>query len=432
MRFLSAKFSPGVLFLSAALLLVSCDEPSSNNTQLCGNGVLDSSEDCDGDLFRGQSCSSLGFEGGYLTCADTCSLDITSCTGYSPLCGNSILDGVEECDGSNTGGVECTSMGYEGGAMGCTIACRLDTSGCFGDCPTECLLHARRCENGVLEECSPIAGSNCYDYSELEDCLAGGKLCVETGRDDASCIEGCTTPCDAPGETRCTTDGSSLETCTLNQLKSCNEWEAQACLSGICEVVGETAVCLMPCVSDCDPAGGDTLRCSLNGQGIEVCQETDPGCTRWELQSSCDEDRVCNPESTGCELQGNAETCASPFFIPSVPFTMDGTQFSADVSNDSSGLGDGGGCLEGTEGGELYFSIFLSEGESVYVESTTSLPLIIQFMEDCADGAPCLLAGDAPVVYSAQSEGVIHFTVESWGPQYDGAWGVSVSKPSLL
>jgi hypothetical protein len=47
---------------------------------VCGNGVHESGEDCDGGDLAGQTCQSVGFDGGSLTCDGNCFLDATLCT----------------------------------------------------------------------------------------------------------------------------------------------------------------------------------------------------------------------------------------------------------------------------------------------------------------------------------------------------------------
>lgn len=56
---------------------VSMDSPPPMN---CGNGKVDTGEDCDGTNLNGRSCSSLGFTGGVLACAASCLLNTSACT----------------------------------------------------------------------------------------------------------------------------------------------------------------------------------------------------------------------------------------------------------------------------------------------------------------------------------------------------------------
>lgn len=48
------------------------------NVDLCGNGVVDAGEVCDGGNLNGQSCSSQGFDGGALSCSLTCTAFVTN------------------------------------------------------------------------------------------------------------------------------------------------------------------------------------------------------------------------------------------------------------------------------------------------------------------------------------------------------------------
>jgi hypothetical protein len=48
-----------------------------------------------------------------------------------PGCGNSMIEGDEQCDGADLGGADCSSLGYTaGGTLSCTPGCAFDTSLC--------------------------------------------------------------------------------------------------------------------------------------------------------------------------------------------------------------------------------------------------------------------------------------------------------------
>ena len=51
----------------------------------CGNGNIESNEECDGQTFGGQTCQSLGFDGGDLSCTEQCNLNLEECTGGMPV-----------------------------------------------------------------------------------------------------------------------------------------------------------------------------------------------------------------------------------------------------------------------------------------------------------------------------------------------------------
>lgn len=46
------------------------------------------------------------------------------------MCGNGIKEGSEQCDGNDLGGASCTSLGYKGGTLLCSPSCEFNTSGC--------------------------------------------------------------------------------------------------------------------------------------------------------------------------------------------------------------------------------------------------------------------------------------------------------------
>ena len=48
------------------------------------------------------------------------------------LCGNGNIEPGEECDGVTLGGATCSSRGFSGGTLGCTLSCEFDTSQCEG------------------------------------------------------------------------------------------------------------------------------------------------------------------------------------------------------------------------------------------------------------------------------------------------------------
>jgi hypothetical protein len=60
----------------------------------CGNGIREGDEDCDGSDLGGQSCISLGFDGGFLSCSPDCTLDTSGCT-----CTDGDGDGYTGCEG---------------------------------------------------------------------------------------------------------------------------------------------------------------------------------------------------------------------------------------------------------------------------------------------------------------------------------------------
>lgn len=74
------------------------------------------------------SATGTPFASGTLTCTDDCDEYSTS-TCYT--CGNEFMKGpMEECDGDDFGGADCSTYGYNTGYLLCTPDCRLDLSNC--------------------------------------------------------------------------------------------------------------------------------------------------------------------------------------------------------------------------------------------------------------------------------------------------------------
>ena len=94
---------------------------------VCGDALIDAGEACDGANLGGETCESLGFQGGTLACTDGCAFDVSSCDN----CGNGFIDSAEEmCDGNDHGGASCVTFGFLGGNLACTDSCGFDTSNC--------------------------------------------------------------------------------------------------------------------------------------------------------------------------------------------------------------------------------------------------------------------------------------------------------------
>ncbi len=100
----------------------------------CGDGAIQISygEDCDGANLGGQTCLLQGFYDGALVCDPNCRFDTSVCSGR---CGDNVIQGAyEQCDGSALAGQTCATQGFNPGTLACTAACTFDTSGCNGRC----------------------------------------------------------------------------------------------------------------------------------------------------------------------------------------------------------------------------------------------------------------------------------------------------------
>ncbi|MFH2005476.1 MAG: hypothetical protein ABI333_02705 [bacterium] len=152
---------------------------------VCGDGVRHQpQEQCDGADLGGQSCQSLGFDGGALSCTSSCLLDLSQCNAQQPFCGDGLINTpMEECDGADLQGLTCQALGYSSGTLSCTGGCWLDTS--------QCLTTQPYCGDGMVntsqEECdgADLQGLSCqalgYDSGSLT-CTSGCWL------DESQCV----------------------------------------------------------------------------------------------------------------------------------------------------------------------------------------------------------------------------------------------------
>jgi hypothetical protein len=100
---------------AALFLLAACGGPGAARYSECGNGVINSGEQCD----NGNANSDNG------DCLSTC---------VTARCGDSFIDSqgtmAEECDTYNLGAASCVSLGFNPGTLSCAANCRFDTSQC--------------------------------------------------------------------------------------------------------------------------------------------------------------------------------------------------------------------------------------------------------------------------------------------------------------
>jgi len=143
----------------------------------CGNGRLDSGEECDGTNYGGATCESLGRGSGTVTCDEACHLVVDGCTGGT--CGNDVIDPGEACDGTNLSGRTCLTEFFTGGDLRCGADCEIDTSGCNNDsCGNGAMNPGEMCDDGNLDD-----GDGCDAACMIEDgwhCDGAPSVCVQT------------------------------------------------------------------------------------------------------------------------------------------------------------------------------------------------------------------------------------------------------------
>jgi hypothetical protein len=117
------------------------DESACTYNAVCGNNKLENGEGCDGtayDVVRYDKngdgtvdCRDWGFTGGTLTCT-RCSADTSQCSGGLGFCGNGVIETGEQCDGLNLGlpPATCSTLGCGTGTLKCTSSCTFDKTTC--------------------------------------------------------------------------------------------------------------------------------------------------------------------------------------------------------------------------------------------------------------------------------------------------------------
>ncbi len=248
---------------------------------VCGNGLVENAEECDGN--ETLSCSINGYEG-----AKDCQTDCTySACSALESCGDSIIQSAanEECDDGNT----------------------VSNDGCSDNCQTE------NCGDGVVqsllgEECddfNQISGDGC-NASCLDEFCGDGIVTVDLNEVCDSETESCFTLAGYQGSRNCLNDCSAFETCQT----------ALFCGDGVCsQSVENKNNCAVDCPfmcgdgilevgEDCDdgnllPEDGCSSECRL-----EFCGD---GIIQTGLNETCDDNNTA--DNDGCSSLCQLEEC---------------------------------------------------------------------------------------------------------------------------
>ena len=135
--------------------------------------------------------------------------------GYSTLCGNGIIDSGEECDGPNIGIAKCIDIGCDSNSLPkCNSDCMLDYSSCDAgedqfvftfdltpDDNKEQISWDLLDSNNTVLESRPFGYYSDYECSFLNDCVHSHTMCLPN-----ACYN--FTIYDSGGDGICCTDGS--------------------------------------------------------------------------------------------------------------------------------------------------------------------------------------------------------------------------------
>lgn len=287
-------------------------------TATCGDGVVNQAgEECDGGDFGGETCASLGFDGGSLACTASCTIDAGACA----TCGNGVREPGEECEGADLGGASCVAHGCAGGDVTCTASCTVSWDACVlccgdgacepgedcGSCDLDCASgSASQCGNGV---CEAGDGEDCVscpaDCRGVQGGKPSGRYCCGDGDGqnprtcgDSICTSGGWQCTSAPGGTYCCGDGACWGPETgLGCEQDCGA--PPVCGDGECN--GAETSC--SCGVDCGAPPSVEASC-MDGldedcDGLADCDDGD-----------CSGDAVCSCLPRNASCSSGAECCS--------------------------------------------------------------------------------------------------------------------------
>ncbi|MGH8554921.1 MAG: hypothetical protein ACREUD_05040, partial [Gammaproteobacteria bacterium] len=116
------------LVLSAATAAMAA-QPPGKPVSFCGNGTVEKNEQCDQNNLAGKTCTSLGSDGGTLSCGANCQFNTSQC--IAAECGNGVLGPSEQCEVGDSATCGGLSEGF--GTAQCGPGCTYDTSTCSAD-----------------------------------------------------------------------------------------------------------------------------------------------------------------------------------------------------------------------------------------------------------------------------------------------------------
>jgi hypothetical protein len=214
-------------------------EPSQNQSGICGNGIIEGNEECDGTNLTLTECSDVKGSGwnGSVTCYPEnhlyeCQYNTTSCVGDVP----------PECDSDNPcqTGLECVS----------------------GSCLTPSNPNTPECE--IDDDCNPDEECvNNFCVEETLDCVAEGYSCMSAIDCSSGNLLG-EYSCNPPF--KCCAEEKTYGTCSSNNGKICNPSETcdGSTVSADNLLSGEIC-CVGTCEEDIGGNNGDEALCEDNG-----------------------------------------------------------------------------------------------------------------------------------------------------------------------
>ena len=275
------------------------DDSSTTSSAMCGDDMVGGDEQCDGTDLDGEDCMTQGFDGGTLACDDECNFDTTGCV--SMTCGNDMIEGMEQCDGDELGGEDCASQGFVDGLLSCGDDCNFDTSGC-NSCGNDAIDGDDVCDG------TDLGGEDCTTQGFMGGTLACADDC--TGYDTSMCT-GASDCCESNGTPGCDDPTCSTAVCDQDSFCCDTTWDGLCAnlANGFCDVCmgGMGDCCSANGSQGCDDIACVADLCGAGGAGETACCDTD-----WD-QSCADialaDCAVCVPPNCGDGVLDMDEVC---------------------------------------------------------------------------------------------------------------------------
>ncbi len=249
------------------------------------------------------------------------------------VCGNGVLEFGEDCDGADIGGVTCQQRGCTGGGtLGCSVDCVYDTSQCF-DCPVcgdgACDIgeDCQRCGADCVSQSAQVCGNGLCETADGEDCVSCPDDCngIQSGKpaNRFCCGDG-----DGENPVDCSDDrcnsGGNLCT-TAPSLDYC-------CGDAVCESDETIANCALDCAPPTPGEAGGVVTGDLRVTGYDpgtgmlsitygpACSADDAAIeyaelTRANLESYAWSGQQCGLGNTGSYEWDVSTAPASLFFV---------------------------------------------------------------------------------------------------------------------
>lgn len=400
------------------------DAPISDS---CGNGTIETPEECDGDALDGEDCVSLGYASGVLACGSDCVFDKTMCV--ERACGDGVLDPEETCDGASLGAHTCASEGFVSGTLGCTIDCLLDTAECSA------------CGDGSVdagEECdaSDLGGATCTSRG-----FTGGTLSCDAscGLDDSACfdatcgdgVRGGSEPCDGMdlGGQTCASAGFFAGTLSCNPDCTLRIANCHNCGNGSIEGIEQC--------DGADLAGADcttrgftmgTLRCGATcAYDTSMCSTAACGNGTVESGEACDDGNAASGDGcSSCVVDGGYACMGAPSSCS--PICGNGMVHGGEQC-DGANLNMQTCVTQGFVGGGTLRCSSACTFDTAMCSAATCGNSVINTGEECDDGNTVAFDGCGPScqvdanyhlpVRLRNGEGSNHGMLEVW---FSGAW----------